>query len=376
MRLDLFEGAEAEPLVKGASPLVDTKHPEREWFPGSDRVTHQRTDDGRPDSLALPFREDLDRSEDDFLGLVLDDQYPDVLGAGLNDLPVLRLKAILEESRLLCLVPPQTRSTYSRIVASLRRRRNSRSSVCARRKLQEGSSIPRSMPLLGRRRPSASAVIGGAGYPPPDVDDAPRSDRPRTNREPGEVARKIALLDVPRIAPLSDYVRELRASHPDAGIPWFDPTEAGTEARILFLLEAPGPRAIASGFISADNNDGTAENMWRLEREAGIDRRRDKVSWNVIPWYIGSASGIRAARTSDIVEARDALARLISLLPELRVVVLFGKAAAEAWDALCLNLPTVRAPHPSATNLNTRPEYRQAVLRALRDARRIAALAY
>ena len=181
---------------------------------------------------------------------------------------------------------------------------------------------------------------------------------------------------MPRIAPLSDYVRDLRARHGvDAQIPWFDPTEAGTEARILFLLEAPGPRAIGSGFISADNNDGTAENVWRLEREAGIDRRREKVSWNVVPWYIGTTTGIRAATPRDIAEARDALARLISLLPQLRVVVLFGKAAAEAWDALDLKLPTIRAPHPSATNLNTRPENRERVIRALRDARRVAGLA-
>jgi hypothetical protein len=105
VRLDLFEGAEAEPLVKGASPLVDMKYPEREWFLRGSRATHQRTDDGRPDSSALPFWEDLDRSEDDVLGLILNDEYADVLAAGLNDLPALWLKAILEESRLLCVVP-------------------------------------------------------------------------------------------------------------------------------------------------------------------------------------------------------------------------------------------------------------------------------
>jgi hypothetical protein len=117
MRLNLLEGLEAKPLVKGASPLVDAKHPEREWFPGSGRAIHQRADDGRPNSLALPFREDLDRSEDDLLGLLLNHKHANVVAAGLNYLPALRVKAFLEDDRLF--VPPQTRSTYSRIVASL-----------------------------------------------------------------------------------------------------------------------------------------------------------------------------------------------------------------------------------------------------------------
>ncbi len=107
----------------------------------------------------------------------------------------------------------------------------------------------------------------------------PRTDRPRTNREPGEVARKLALLDSPHVAPLTDFVRRLRASRAgDESIPWFDPTDAGVRARILLLLEAPGRRATAkqgSGFVSADNDDPTAENAWHLYREAGIDRATD-----------------------------------------------------------------------------------------------------
>ncbi len=84
--------------------------------------------------------------------------------------------------------------------------------------------------------------------------DEPRTDRPRTNGDPAEVARKLALLDKPHVKPLSDFVRHLRDERGgDESIPWFDPTEAGTEARILMLLEAPGRKATSaqgSGFIS------------------------------------------------------------------------------------------------------------------------------
>lgn len=70
-------------------------------------------------------------------------------------------------------------------------------------------------------------------------------------------------------------------------MPWFDPTEAGIEAPIQLLFENPSRRADAaqgSSFISADNDDKSAENMWQVFREAGIDRRRDIVAWNIVTW--------------------------------------------------------------------------------------------
>lgn len=203
--------------------------------------------------------------------------------------------------------------------------------------------------------------------------DGPRTDRPRTNGDPAEVARKLALLDKQHVKPLSGFVRRLRAERGgDESIPWFDPTEAGTGARILILLEAPGRRATAgqgSGFISPDNNDGSAQNMWKLLQAAGVNRRREIVAWNVIPWYIGSVSRVRGARPEDIHEAHEALIRLVRLLPDVRVVVLLGKAAADAWELVGVDMPAIRAPHPSPRNLNSRPQSREAILRALQDAR-------
>jgi hypothetical protein len=200
----------------------------------------------------------------------------------------------------------------------------------------------------------------------------PRTDQPRTNRDPQEVARKLALLDEPHAKPLSDFVRRLRAERGgDESIPWFDPTEAGTGARILMLFEAPGRKATAqqgSGFISADNNDASAQNMWELLCEAGIDRDREIATWNVVPWYIGSDRRVRAAQVEDIREARETLVRLLLLLPELRVVLLFGKPAARAWEEAGIDLPAIHAPHPSPRNLNSRPHYRDLILQALIEA--------
>lgn len=94
--------------------------------------------------------------------------------------------------------------------------------------------------------------------------------------------------------PLTDFVERLRTSKPESAVPYFDPTEAGVEALILLLLEAPGRRSAleaGSGFVSSD--DQTAQNMWHLLRDAGIDRARDVVTWNVVPWYIGDGTKIR-----------------------------------------------------------------------------------
>jgi len=208
------------------------------------------------------------------------------------------------------------------------------------------------------------------------VPDSPRTDRPRTNRDPEEIARKQGLLAAPHVAALNDYVRALRASRgDDASIPWFDPTDAGTGARILVLLEAPGRRATeekGSGFISADNDDPTAENAWRLYQEAGIDRRADLVVWNVIPWYIGTDQAVRSRARTDIEEAREDLVALLRLLPNLRVVLLLGRAAQTAWDRLGIEMQVTRAPHPSPQNLNTRPEMRAEILKALVAAKAVA----
>ncbi len=163
----------------------------------------------------------------------------------------------------------------------------------------------------------------------------------------------------------------MRQSKPGAAVPYFDPTEAGIRARILLLLEAPGRRSAleaGSGFVSPDNDDQTARNMWHLLREAGIDRGRDVVTWNVVPWYIGDGAKIRATRASDLDEAREATRELLSLLPNIRVVVLFGRPAAAAWRSLGLNLEAIEASHPSPLNLNTRPERREEIRLALAQA--------
>lgn len=112
-------------------------------------------------------------------------------------------------------------------------------------------------------------------------------------------------------------------------MPMFDPCDGGVNARVLILLEAPGPKAVGSQFISRNNPDRTADNINKLLKSAGIPRK-DTIIWNIVPWYIGDNKKIRAATKDDVNIALPFLSRLINLLPDLDFIVLMGNPAQSA----------------------------------------------
>jgi uracil-DNA glycosylase len=189
-------------------------------------------------------------------------------------------------------------------------------------------------------------------------------------RSAEECERRLGRLQLPHVAPLTDFVQRLREEKgPAFAIPYFDPEDGGVKAEVLFLLEAPGPRAVRAGFVSRDNPDETAKNFLQLNEEAGIDRQRT-ACWNVVPWYIGTDTKIRAATPRDVVEAAAALNKLLGLLPELRVVAFVGRHAARAQprvQAQRADVATVTMPHPSPVFVNRRPGNRDLLLTVLRD---------
>src|SRR5688572_18636479 len=111
---------------------------------------------------------------------------------------------------------------------------------------------------------------------------------PRSLRDPLARAKRTAALREPHIAPLTDYVLSLRARD-DRDYPFFDPSDGGVYASMLFLFEKPGPMTVekgrpgraGSGFISRDNDDQTAEATFRFMLESGVDRR-STVIWNTV----------------------------------------------------------------------------------------------
>ena len=160
-------------------------------------------------------------------------------------------------------------------------------------------------------------------------------EAPRSLRDPEARAARRRLLTEPHVRPLTQYVEDLRARS-TAEFPDFDPLDGGVEARLLFLMEKPGPMTSAerdgrqgSGFISRDNDDPTAQAIFTFMREAGIPRR-ETVLWNLIPGW----NGTRKVTAREVREGAQETLGLVRLLPNLRAVVLVGGKAGLAAPLL------------------------------------------
>jgi len=193
-------------------------------------------------------------------------------------------------------------------------------------------------------------------------------DMPKLLKEAAAVDARMKTLRASHIAPLTAFVEELRhGAGPGTEIPYFDPWDGGVKATTLFLLEAPGPKAVRSGFVSLDNPDETAKNFHDLMMEAGIPRK-SAIIWNVVPWYIGSGRKIRAATPDDLAEGLRLLPRLLGLLPKLQVIVLVGRKAGKAAAQVDHNRYTLLAcPHPSPMFVNRSPGNRGRILGVLKQ---------
>lgn len=137
---------------------------------------------------------------------------------------------------------------------------------------------------------------------------------------------RMSLLENDHISPLTDFVKRMRdVTGKGNGIPFFDPLDGGQYAEILFLLEAPGPCAVKSGFISRNNPDPTAKNFFELNKSAGLNREKT-ISWNIVPWHIGDENNnIRPANEDDITLGKPWLLELFQILENIKFIVLVGK---------------------------------------------------
>lgn len=116
------------------------------------------------------------------------------------------------------------------------------------------------------------------------ADGLPAPDMPRGLRDIRQLTYRKMLRDSPHITPLNDMVAGLRAEDRGA-VPDFDPMDGGVGARILFLMEKPGPMTdsdqpgrAGSGFISCDNDDESAAATFTFVRD-------ETLIWNAIPWW-------------------------------------------------------------------------------------------
>ena len=183
--------------------------------------------------------------------------------------------------------------------------------------------------------------------------------------DPAEIARRQALLaTTPRMLPINRHAERLRAVH--GQVPDADPLDGGANARLLLLLETPGPAVAPSGFVSADNPTGTGRNLRRFCAEAGLDRL-DRLIWNTVPWIIHADGRNRPPRAAEV---RDGIATLPPLLDalHLKVAVLAGRHAARAATAFSPRTTVLFMPHPSPTIVCTSPAIPQRIQQTLAQA--------
>lgn len=148
------------------------------------------------------------------------------------------------------------------------------------------------------------------------------------------------MLREPHIARLTAFAEKLRGRD---RVPYFDPLDGGDEARALFLLEKPGLMTEESGFISRNNDDPTAENIFKFMCKARIPRKQT-IIWNVVPWW----NDIRKVTAQELRDGVESLKELMSILRSLRVVVMVGKKAARAKPLLkTQRLELFTSSHPS-----------------------------
>lgn len=198
----------------------------------------------------------------------------------------------------------------------------------------------------------------------------PEPEAPKSLADPAALAARRQMTSLPHVAPLRELARRIAAER-GAPVPDPDPMDGGVNARLLLLLETPGPMVLRAGFVTRDSANGTAANLFRFLREAGI-ARADTLIWNAVPWVIHAPGALnRAPRRSEAREAEPYLAPLLDLLPRLAVAVLAGRFAgqrAPALAALRPGLPIVAIPHPSPTYVCTSPEVPARIVRGLAEA--------
>ncbi len=193
---------------------------------------------------------------------------------------------------------------------------------------------------------------------------------PKSLADPGALAARRALIEAPHIAPIRALAARIAAER-GAPVPAPDPLDGGVGARMLLLLETPGPAVLRTGLVTRDGANGTAANLFGFLAGAGI-ARADTLIWNAVPWLIhAEGAPNRAPRRAEVAAAARYLAPLLDLLPRLAVAVLAGRFAGEAAPALAAlrpGLPVIRIPHPSPTYVCTSPEVPARIRRGLSDA--------
>lgn len=184
-------------------------------------------------------------------------------------------------------------------------------------------------------------------------------DTPYSLTEPKEQRRRLTLLNLPHMIPLTQYLEEIkREESVERFIPNFDPCDGGIYAKGLFLLDSPDSASKKSGFVSRNNLDYASKNFCVLMERAGIDRRSTLI-WNLTPWKLADTEEPITDKAFLLLE------RLIMLLSQLCVVVLIGEQVRSTGLKVKRIAKTqiITSPYPFIGTFNMRDDCKEAILK-------------
>lgn len=133
-----------------------------------------------------------------------------------------------------------------------------------------------------------------------------------------------ARLNDDHVRPLMDIVRSIRAR--GLCVPNVDPDDGGIHARVLILLETPGPRAVGTFYISRSNPDPSARNIGKALDFAGFTRP-DVLLWNVVPYCVSTIGGNQNVTAGQIRQAAPDTQAFIDAMLSFAVVIFCGRQA-------------------------------------------------
>jgi uracil-DNA glycosylase len=193
-------------------------------------------------------------------------------------------------------------------------------------------------------------------------------DLPKSLKDEQEKQNRLELIFESNVLPLNKFIEEMRSiKNMQNEIPYFDPLDGGVNAKYLFLLEAPGLKATQSGFVSRNNPDETAKNIFELLNEIGL-KREETVLWNIVPWYIGVNGKIRPATEVDIKEGWPFLEVLLKKLVNLKVIILVGRKAQRVYKKIddFKKYRIFECFHPSPMYINRKKDNRDIIKEQLK----------
>ena len=150
---------------------------------------------------------------------------------------------------------------------------------------------------------------------------------------------QVAGLDRPHVAPINELVDRLSAAKGGVRLPAAAPWHGGIHAPALCVLNDPGEEARVPELLCLRNPDRAADRQRQLMTAFDI-APEDICPWNGYPWPRESKKELTP---DEALEGGSALLEMMSLMTDLRLLLLLGRKARDAADAV---LPALLMAHP------------------------------